>query len=346
MKIAIHKNDTLYTQYWIEYCEKNNIEYKLVDAYDTNIVGILDDCDIFMWYFSHLDYRDMSFAKQLMFSLEQMGKIVFPNSKSCWHFDDKLGQKYLFESFNIDSAKGYAFYDKDVALQWAEKQEYPKVFKLRGGAGSSNVMLAKNYRDAKKYINRAFGNGYMPFRGWDNLKNTIKLYKGGKATIYHILVSLYRCFVYPTKVFSKFLPKQSGYAYFQEFIPNEGFDYRIEVCGDKAIAMVRYCRKGDFRASGGHNDNFAKELIPQDVLMLAFDITQKLGMQASALDFVREKNTGKLYLIEVSYCYGVDADEFDHGYWTSDGEWHNEQFNGIHWMIESVINEYKRRISL
>jgi electron transfer flavoprotein beta subunit len=23
MKIAIHKNDTLYTQYWIEYCEKN-----------------------------------------------------------------------------------------------------------------------------------------------------------------------------------------------------------------------------------------------------------------------------------------------------------------------------------
>ena len=26
MKIAIHKNDTLYTQYWIEYCEKNNID--------------------------------------------------------------------------------------------------------------------------------------------------------------------------------------------------------------------------------------------------------------------------------------------------------------------------------
>ena len=82
MKIAIHKNDTLYTQYWIEHCDKNNIEYKLVDAYDTNIVGILADCDIFMWYFSHLDYRDISFAKQLIFSLEQMGKIVFPNSKT------------------------------------------------------------------------------------------------------------------------------------------------------------------------------------------------------------------------------------------------------------------------
>ena len=343
MKIAIHKNNTIYTQYWIEYCQNHNIEYKLVDAYDTDIINILSDCDIFMWYFSHLDYRDTSFAKQLIFSLEESGKIVFPNSKTCWHFDDKLGQKYLFESLGINAAKAYAFYDKASALQWAQQQSYPKVFKLRGGAGSSNVMLAKNYNDAKKYINRAFGNGYMPFRGVDNLKNTIKLYKGNKASIYHLLVSLYRCFVYPTKVFSKFLPKQVGYAYFQDFIPNDGFDYRIETCGNKAIALVRYCRKGDFRASGGHNNSFSKELIPQDVLKLSFEITEKLGMQAASLDFVREKFTGKLYLVEVSYCYGPDADQFDHGYWTSDGEWHSESFNGINWMIECAIDEYKQR---
>jgi glutathione synthase/RimK-type ligase-like ATP-grasp enzyme len=343
MKIAIHKNNTIYTQYWIEYCQNHNIEYKLVDAYDTDIINILSDCDIFMWYFSHLDYRDTSFAKQLIFSLEESGKIVFPNSKTCWHFDDKLGQKYLFESLGINAAKAYAFYDKASALQWAQQQSYPKVFKLRGGAGSSNVMLAKNYNDAKKYINRAFGNGYMPFRGVDNLKNTIKLYKGNKASIYHLLVSLYRCFVYPTKVFSKFLLKQVGYAYFQDFIPNDGFDYRIETCGNKAIALVRYCRKGDFRASGGHNNSFSKELIPQDVLKLSFEITEKLGMQAASLDFVREKSTGKLYLVEVSYCYGPDADQFDHGYWTSDGEWHSESFNGINWMIECAIDEYKQR---
>lgn len=343
MKIAIHKNNTIYTQYWTEYCKQNNIEYKLVNAYDTNIIDILADCDIFMWYFSHLDYRDMSFAKQLIFSLEESGKIVFPNTKTCWHFDDKLGQKYLFESLDIQSAKAYAFYDKASALQWAKQQEYPKVFKLRGGAGSSNVMLARCYREAKKYINRAFGRGYMPFRGVENLKNTIKLYKGNKATIYHLLVSLYRCFVYPTKVFSKFLSKQVGYAYFQEFIPNDGFDYRIETCGNKAIALVRYCRQGDFRASGGHNNDFGKELIPKDVLKLAFEITDKLGMQAASLDFVREKNTGELYLVEVSYCYGPDVDQFDHGYWTSDGEWHGESFNGINWMIECVIEEYKQR---
>lgn len=341
MKIAIHKNDTLYTKYWIEYCEKSKIQYVLVNAYDTNIIEQVKDCDIFMWYFSHTKYKDVLFAKQLIFSLEQMGKIVFPNSKTCWHFDDKLGQKYLFESLGIQSAKGYAFYDKESALQWAKQQVYPKVFKLRGGAGSNNVMLAKNFSDAKKYINKAFNKGFLPFRGLDYLNNIIKLYRGGKATLRNVGLALKLCFCYPKNY--RMLPTQCGYAYFQEFIPNDGFDYRVEVVGDKAIAMVRYCRRNDFRASGGHDDHFDKELIPSDVVKFAFDVTRQMQMQSVALDIVRDNRDGKLYLIEVSYCYGVDDDEFEHGYWTSDGEWHGESFNGVYWMIESVIDEFKRR---
>ena len=328
MKIAIHKNNTLYTKYWIEYCEKNNIQYVLVNAYDTNIVEQVKDCDIFMWYFSHVNYRDVLFAKQLIFSLEQMGKIVFPNSKTCWHFDDKLGQKYLFEAMNIQAAKGYAFYDKDSALQWTKQQEYPKIFKLRGGAGSSNVLMAKNFSDAKRYIKKVFSCGYKPYRCFDSLKNTLKLYLDNRASIRNVLGGISRCFFYPEAY--KMLHIQKGYAYFQEFIPNDGFDYRVEVCGDKAIALVRYCRKNDFRASGGHNDHFDKELIPADVIKFAFDVTKKLEMQSVALDIVRDKRDGKLYLIEVSYCYGVDIDEFEHGYWTSDGEWHGNSFNGIY----------------
>lgn len=341
MKIAIHKNDTLYTKYWIEYCEKNKIQYVLVNAYDTNIIEQVKDCDIFMWYFSHVIYKDVLFAKQLIFSLEQIGKIVFPNSKTCWHFDDKLGQKYLFESLGIQSAKGYAFYDKESALQWAKGQEYPKIFKLRGGAGSNNVMMAKNFSEAKRYIKKVFACGYKPYRCFDSLKNTVKLYLDNRASIRNVLGDIYRCFFYP-KVY-KMLPNQKGYAYFQEFIPNDGFDYRVEVCGDKAIAMVRYCRKNDFRASGGHNDHFDKELIPADVIKFAFDVTRQLQMQSVALDIVRDKRDGKLYLIEVSYCYGIDEDEFEHGYWTADGEWHGESFNGIYWMIESAIEEYKQK---
>ena len=63
-----------------------------------------------------------------------------------------------------------------------------------------------------------------------------------------------------------------------------------------------------------------------------------MGVQSVALDIVRERETRDLYLIEVSYCYGLDADEFEHGYWTRDGRHHQEPFNGVYWMIEDVIN--------
>ena len=44
------------------------------------------------------------------------------------------------------------FYDKEEALAWAKNTTYPKVFKLRGGAGAANVRLAKNKKEAVRLI--------------------------------------------------------------------------------------------------------------------------------------------------------------------------------------------------
>lgn len=345
MKIAIHHNDKSYSKYWQEYCIAHHLDYKMVNAYDTDIIQQVADCDIFMWHFHQLDYRDMLFAKQLLFSLEEAGKIVFPNMATGWHFDDKLGQKYLFEAMGIKAAPSFAFFDKPTAEQWAETATYPKVFKLRGGAGSSNVRLARNKQEAKHLIATAFSEkGFPPYQGMERVRRALKGWLHGEMSIRNVFAAFCRLFVKPAAY--KLLPKQNGYAYFQEFIPNDGFDYRIEVAGDKAIAMVRYCRKNDFRASGGHNDHFEKELIPQDVIAFAFDVVDRLNMQAAALDIVRNNQTGELYVIEISYCYGVDDDEFEHGYWTRDGKWHNEPFNGIHWIIEDAIEAYHKKQAL
>src|SRR5690554_5639993 len=100
MKIAIHntKSEGFFDNYWINYCKKNNIEFKLVNAYDSNIVDQVKDCTAFMWHHSNYDYRDALFAKQLLYSLEQKGMKVFPDFNTTWHFDDKVGQKYLLEA--------------------------------------------------------------------------------------------------------------------------------------------------------------------------------------------------------------------------------------------------------
>ena len=337
MKIAILRPRlTTFSSYWMKYCEEHQYEYKTFDPYDSEIVDKIRDYDIILFDHHQADYRDVLFAKQLLFSLEQAGKIVFPNFRTGWHFDDKLGQKYLFEALGVQAAKSWVFYDKKSAYEWIETTDFPKVFKLRGGAGSANVMLAHNAREAKSFVKIAFGRGFAQFRGCDYVRDRYKAYKAKKITLKALLRSCGRLII-PTE-YTKMHAPEKGYAYFQEFIPNDGFDYRLEIANNKAIAMVRMCREGDFRASGGHDDRFDASLIPQDVVEFAFECYDKLEVQSVALDIVREKESGELYLIEISYSYGLDADEFEHGYWTRDGRHHQEPFNGVYWMIEDVIN--------
>lgn len=132
MKIAIHKRDGSFSDGWISYCEKNNIDYKIVNAFDSDIVEQVKDCDAFMWHHRHAD-SDALFSKQLLYSLEIAGKKVFPNFNTTWHFDDKVGQKYLLESIGVPLVPSHAFYTKTEAKSYINKCNYPTIFKLRGG---------------------------------------------------------------------------------------------------------------------------------------------------------------------------------------------------------------------
>ncbi|SDH45542.1 ATP-grasp domain-containing protein [Myroides phaeus] len=334
MKIAIHKSTSSeYSKRWIKYCKENNVEFKEVNAYDNDIIEQLFDCDVFMWHHNHGNYRDVNFAKQLLFALEQSGKKVFPNFNTAWHFDDKLGQKYLFEAHNIPAAEAFVFYDKESAFDWINKTSFPKIFKLRGGAGSSNVKMVKSEAEAKRLVKKAFGKGFKAFDYFGLAKDKFKLFLRNKASFYDV-AKYCGLFLIPKKFNAHLLPDQKGYIYFQEFIPNDGYDIRIEITGDKAVAMIRHTRENDFRASGSNNIEHNTPLLNKEVILFAFDVAEKLQLQACALDIVRDNRDGKLYVIENSYCYGVDDDEFDYGYWTSDGIYHrNIKFNGLDWIF-------------
>src|SRR5690606_32178503 len=158
--IAIHSENTDFSKRWINYCKEKEIPYKIVNCYDTDIVDQVRGCTALFWHHNHRSFEDLLFAKQLLFALEHAGIKVFPDFKTGWHFDDKVAQKYLFEASGVPLVPSYVFYDKQQALEWAKNTTYPKVFKLRGGAGSSNVKLVKNYFENKKIINKAFKKGF------------------------------------------------------------------------------------------------------------------------------------------------------------------------------------------
>ena len=130
MKIAIHHRKGSFSDRWISYCEENNIDYKLVNAYDSDIVTQVADCNFFMWHFHQSDYRDTQFAKALILSLEAKGIRCFPNSHTCWYFDNKIWEKYLLEAIDAPIVPSYIFYTKEEALKWVTTTDFPKVFKL------------------------------------------------------------------------------------------------------------------------------------------------------------------------------------------------------------------------
>ena len=339
MKIAIHHRKGSFSDRWIAYCEQNNIEYKIVNAYANDIIYQVEGCNCFMWHFHQADYRDMQFAKSLVLSLEARGVKCFPNSQTCWHFDDKVAQKYLLESIGAPLVSSYVFYTKENAVTWAENTYFPKVFKLKGGAGSANVKLAKTKKEAIKLINQCFGEGFPQYRWQDQFWESYNKYKEKKNTIRDVLRPIKYAFKKHPTSFSHYHQNEVGYAYFQDFIPNNAFDIRVCVVDNKAFALKRLTRNGDFRASGSGNIVYDKSQIDERCVRIAFSVNQKLKSQSIAYDFIFDENNQPL-IVEICYGFALKAYDICEGYWSKDMQWHEgTHFDFCGWMIEELIKQ-------
>lgn len=337
MKIAIQDNPKdNYAAEWVKYCQSNNYDYKLVNYYDNDIVAQLSDCNIILWHHNQSYYQDLLFAKGLLASLEQSGKIVYPNHNTGWHFDDKVGEKYLFESLGIPAAKAHVFYDKTKALKWSKTANLPIVAKLRGGAGAVNVFLIKSRKQLHRHIKKSFGKGFSLANPISMLKFRYERWKNGTDNFMGVIKGLVRLIIHVPNI--HLLPTQKGYAYFQEFVKDNRYDTRVVVISEKyAIAEKRYVRKGDFRASG--SGLFDYKDIDLKVIEAAFKAAKAIKAQSVAFDFVKSSD-GEPLLIESSYGFGTHGIEQAPGYWTNDMIWHEDKLNFYGEIIEACIKRY------
>ena len=340
MKIAIHHTPGSYSDLWIQYCEEKQITFKLVNCYDSDIVAQLDECDGLMWHWDQNDYKAALFARQLTISLEKKGLKVFPDINTAWHFDDKVGQKYLLEAIGGPFVKSYVFYSKQDALEWISKTNFPKVFKLRGGASSVNVSLARTKREARVLVKKAFGKGFWPINRFSRLKDRLRVLKRDKnmQAVRGVLSGFARMFI-PTEV-ERFSHNEKGYVYFQDFIPENEYDTRLVVIGDRCFGARRYCRKGDFRASGSGISSYEPELLDKKCIRSAFDTAKKLNAQSVAFDFIWKDGEPKI--VEISYCSTIAAYDNCQGYWNSNLNWNEKIVNPQYFMIEDFIEELRK----
>ncbi len=338
MKIAIHHREGSFSERWIAYCKKQDISHKIVNCYDTDIIEQLKDCNVLMWHFHHNNYKDSLLAKSLMFSLEHLGLKIFPDFNTSWHFDNKVSQKYLMEAINAPLVPTYVFYDKLSAKNWIKTTSFPKVFKLKGGAGAANVSLVRDSSEANKIINKAFGKGFSQFNRWGFFKEQFRKMINRQGDVTSFFKAIIRLFI--STEFAKMSGKEKGYVYFQDFIQNNNFDIRVIVIGDKAFSLKRMVRENDFRASGSGNIIYLNDKsMDKEMLKISFETSLKLKAQCIAFDFIYDSD-GSPLIVEISYGFSSRAYDSCPGYWTQKLEWHEGAFVPQEWMIE-YLNEEK-----
>ena len=338
MKLAIHQEKDSFSDRWIQYCEEKSIAFKIVNCYDSDIISQLEDCDGVMWHWNQNDFKAALFARQLTLSLEKQGKKVFPDVNTSWHYDDKVGQKYLLEAIGVPLVNSHVFYSKQDAEQWLNTTNFPKVFKLRGGAGSINVKLVKSRSHAQNLVEKAFGKGFAQIDRWERIKDNIWILKRDKniEAVKNIIKSIARIFI-PSELV-KFSHFEKGYIYFQDFIPDNTYDTRLIVIGNRCFGLRRYTRPNDFRASGSGIIAYERELFDPQCIKIAFDTTKKLGAQSVAFDFVWDKGIPKF--VEISYCFTMGSVyDICPGYWDNHLNWYQEEVNPQYFMIEDFINQ-------
>lgn len=338
MKIAIHNSPHGFHPRWRTYCENHGIPYKLVNCHASDIISQVADCDGLMWHHSQGNPRDLVAAKPILSSLEHAGVPVFPDWRTGWHFDDKVAQKYLFEAIGAPLVPTWVFLDQESALDWVDTADFPKVFKLRGGAGSANVRLVRGRVEARRLVGQAFGRGFPNYDAWGSLKERWRRVRLGQAGLGEVAKGIAR-FVYPP-AFARVLGRERGYVYFQEFVPDNKSDTRIIVIGSKAFALKRYVRKGDFRASGSGQFGYAREEFDERCVGIAFQVTEQIGALCAAYDFVF-RSDGAPLLVEISYGFVKEVYDPCSGYWTPDLTWHPGPFNPQGWMVEALLDRIR-----
>ena len=344
MKIAIlydhaeRQHSTSWSFPWEQYCKDNQLDYSIVNPYELGVIKILMKYDIILWHYSNYSYKDMLMARNLLETLEFHGKKVFPGREDSWHFDDKLAETYLLESVRAPIPKSFYFYNIEKLEDTIANQEisFPVVAKLRNGSGSHNVKKFDNAEQLKQYAGKMFKSGLssapsLSYKAISNARSSknFKTAINRAKRIPEFLRSLSN---------AKKFNIERGYVYLQEFIPNDGYDLKIVVIGDKLSFIGRNIREGEFRASGGGDIFYDKSKVTDNVIKSAFKTSDKLKFTCMGYDYVVNRSTGEGKIIEISYGFSHEALLMAGGYFDFNGRWIDEPLNAPIEVLKKLLN--------
>ncbi len=309
---VVHRNGERqsFSERWAELARGEGIAAFTVDVFSPDIISRIATCDAFMWRCDPSAHPRL-YAKRLLYAVEAgLGMPVFPSLKSSWHFEDKVGQYYFLRAAGIPAPATDVFWTRKQAEQWCNGATYPFVLKLAIGYQSSNVRLVRNRSDAQFYVNQLFHCGIASL-GYRPASPARQLLRRLRAAAEVLNGRSPNGSTAEAEV-------QYGYFLAQEFVPDNDFDVRVTIIGDRAFAFRRFNRPGDFRASGSGRIDWDPEQIREDAVRLAYQVARRSDAQTVAVDILRRAS--EPVVVELTLTYASWAVHRCPGHWILHGD--------------------------
>ena len=338
LKIGIlyHKSSKKdsYNDRFAEILNFNKINYCWMNIDDDDFWEKLKTLDLFIFRYLIFD-TPKQIADIILPIIEKHYNIkVIPSQINSWHYDDKIKEYYLSMSYNLPMVPSWIFWDRKKTIEWCKTADYPIVFKLKGGASSTNVILVKSKRQAVHLINKMFTSGIksnkLPF-----FNSTRYVDFKVNKWIRSIGSYIYKSILMEDATNSWKIHK--NYIFFQKYLPNNDFDTRVTIIGNRAFAFMRHNRKGDFRSSGSGIIDYNPKNIDLEIIKTAFEINRKINFQSMAFDFLYNEEH-KPEFCEMSYTFVDYLVKNCEGYWDEDLTWHPGHFWPQYLQLMDMLN--------
>jgi len=292
---------------WTKYCrflENNSFSYELFNLHSHDWLERAGRYDLIAGIPSCSLY-DLQEMRSKYYVLETyLGKRCYPSVANALLYEDKLLEAYISRATGIPFVNTYVSQDEEDAIQLVKKLKYPLVSKIVPSSGSLGVDFVPNPKKGLQIVNQAFS-------------------RSGRKT--HVLYS-----------------RQKNYIYFQDYVPNDGYDIRVIVVGNWIFGYYRKVLAGDFRASGMNIKE--KRALPEDAMKVALKVNEIIHSPLLAVDMVRGLD-GQYRIIEFSphYLMGFSDELHVNGIpgvyvFEADGSYHFE--NGQFWVAELALREF------
>lgn len=314
-----------YSEKFREILDKNAIPYILIDPNSSSMLDDLASCTHLLFRHSQGD-TDMMLYDSIFHVAKNIYKLkCSPDYETYWSYENKIREYYLLKSNGFPVVETNIFWNYNSAQRFLQTSDFPIVVKMYKGAASSNVVKIKSAKDGEKIIDRIFGKGvkFGKLPGSSNLTSISNL---GVATYMHNSIR-------SAMISLGFLDRSNPYPewqiqkdaiLFQKFLPNNTYDTRVTIIGNRAFAFRRFVRSNDFRASGSGNLDMDTKEIDSRCISVAFEVSKKLNFETMAYDFIYDENQVPR-ICEISYCFVDRILRSCTGYWDDNLTWHNEQ---------------------